>query len=194
MAESAKWGLAQTLHQGLVNHAGRTYPSVMTSTVKRTASIVLVGTALLGLAACSSGSSSTAASSSAPASADASAPASTTPVNVAPEVISAYFKAVCLAPAAKLGVDGALNVEGTVCTTPDGNEVAIDQISANLGNPSARFSLMANYYSIAGATDIADCLTMAEAKEALSAPKPAELSDTCVTNLMTAIAQALAVN
>jgi hypothetical protein len=170
----------------------------MTSTMKRTASIVLVGTALLGLAACSSGSSSTAAPSSAAASAaapaDASAPAATTPVNIAPEVVSAYFKAVCLAPSAKLGVDGALNADGTVCTTPEGEEVAIDQIYANLGDPNARFSLMANYYSIDGATDIAECLTMSEAKKALSASAPAELSDTCVTNLMTAIAQSLAAN
>jgi hypothetical protein len=170
----------------------------MTSTLKRAAFIALVGTALLGLAACSSGSSSaeapsTAAASTA-ASADAGASASTTPVTIAPEVISAYFKAVCLAPAAKLGVDGALNAEGTVCTTPEGQEVAIDQISANLGDPNARFSLMANYYSLAGATDIAECLTMSEAKTALSASAPAELSDSCVTNLMTAIAQTLSAN
>jgi hypothetical protein len=170
----------------------------MTSTLKRAASIALVGTALLGLAACSSGSSSAEAPSSAAAStaasADAGAPASTTPVTIAPEVISAYFKAVCLAPAAKLGVDGALNTEGTVCTTPEGQEVAIDQISANLGDPNARFSLMANYYSIDGATDIAECLTMEEAQKALSGSAPAELSDSCVTNLMTAIAQTLSAN
>lgn len=187
-------GLPPVLRQGLVIHASRAYPSPMTSTVKRSASIVLIGATMLGLAACSSGSSATSASSSAPASADASAPASTTPVNIAPEVISAYFKAVCLAPAAKLGVDGALNAEGTVCTTPEGKEVAIDQISANLGDPNARFSLMANYYSLAGATDIAECLSMEEAKKALSAPAPAELSDTCITNLMTAIAQSLTTN
>jgi hypothetical protein len=113
-------------------------------------------------------------------------------VNIAPEVISAYFSAVCLAPAAKLGVDGALNAGATVCTTPQGKEVTIDQISANLSDPNARFSLMANYYSLPGATDIAECLTMSEAKEALSAPAPAELSDTCITNLMTAIAESLA--
>ena len=182
-------GSPPSLRQGLVNRERRTYPSFMTSTLKSAASLVLVGTALLGLTACSSGSSSTAAPSAA-----ASAPASTTPVTVAPEVISAYFKAVCLAPAAKLGVDGALNVEGTVCTTPEGKEVNIDQISANLGDPNARFSLMANYYSLPGATDIAECLTMSEAKKALSASAPAELSDTCVTNLMTAIAQTLAAN
>ena len=190
----SEMGLPPVLRQGLVNHASRTYPSFMTSTLKRTASIALVGTALLGLAACSSGSSATSASSSASASADASAPASTTPVTIAPEVISAYFKAVCLAPAAKLGVDGALNAEGTVCTTPEGQEVAIDQISANLGDPNARFSLMANYYSIDGATDIAECLTMSEAQKALSGSAPAELSDSCVTNLMTAIAQTLSAN
>ena len=189
-------GSPPSLCQGLVNRACRPYPSFMTSSLKRAASIALVGTALLGLAACSSGSSSTEAPSSAAAStaasADAGAPASTTPVTIAPEVISAYFQAVCLAPAAKLGVDGALNAEGTVCTTPEGKEVSIDQISANLGDPNARFSLMANYYSLPGATDIAECLTMSEAKEALSASAPAALSDTCITNLMTAIAESLA--
>jgi hypothetical protein len=115
-------------------------------------------------------------------------------VNIAPEVIAAYFKAVCLAPAEKLGVAGALNSEGTVCTTPEGKDVAIAQISSNLSDPTARFSLMANYYSIAGATDVADCLTIAEEKKALSAPAPAELTDTCVTNLMTAVAETLSKN
>jgi hypothetical protein len=170
----------------------------MTSFIKITASIALAATALVGLAACSSGSSSSTSSSASPstaassaASAAASAPASSVPVNIAPDVVAAYFKAVCLAPAAKLGVEGALNADGTVCTTPEGKDVPIDQISSNLGDPTARFSVMANYYSIAGATDVADCLTIAEAKKALSAPAPAELSDTCVSNLLTAVAESL---
>ena len=170
----------------------------MTSSLKITASIALAASAVVGLAACSSSSSSSASSSVAPstaastaASAPASAAASSVPVNIAPEVIAAYFSAVCLAPAEKLGVAGALSADGKICTTPEGKDVPIDQISTNLGDPRARFALMANYYSIAGATDIADCLTIAEAKKALSAPAPAELSDTCVTNLMTAVAKSL---
>ncbi len=170
----------------------------MTSSIKITASIVLAATALVGLAACSSGSSSSTSGSASPstaassaASAPASAPASSVPVNIAPEVVAAYFKAVCLAPVAKLGVDGALSADGKVCTTPEGKDVPIERISSSLANPTARFSVMANYYSIAGATDVADCLTMAEAKKALSAPAPAELSDTCVSNLLTAVAESL---
>lgn len=109
-------------------------------------------------------------------------------------MIAAYFKAVCLAPTAKLGVEGALSADGQTCTTPEGKDVAISQISTNLGDSRARFALMANYYSIAGATNVADCLTIGEAKKALSASAPAELSDTCVSNLMTAVAKSLSTN
>ena len=170
----------------------------MTSYVKITASIAFVSAAVLGLAACSSGSSSSSAPSSAAASAAASTAASsgasTVPVNIAPEVIAAYFSAVCLAPAADMGVNGALSADGKTCTAPDGKDIMIDEITSNLGDSRARYSLMVNYYTVAGATDVADCMTIAEVKKAGLEGEPAALSDTCVTNLMNAVADSLTKN
>ncbi|MEY4137292.1 MAG: hypothetical protein RL205_1420 [Actinomycetota bacterium] len=172
----------------------------MTPTMKIAASVALVSTAVLGLSACSSGSSSSAsasvsapaASASAPASSAASAApssaASAAPVNIADDVVAAYFKAVCIAPAAKLGADGAIDAAGTTCTLPSGKTVALALVKSNLGDPTARFSLLVNYSGTAGAKDVAGCPTIAEAKKATTA---APLTDECVSALLSAVTTSL---
>jgi len=173
----------------------------MTSYAKLTASIAFASVAVLGLAACSSGSSSSSAPSSAAASTAPSAAASSAASaatsagasNIAPEVIAAYFSALCTTSEENDGLGGVLSADGTSCTSPDGTELTVDFLTEYLNDPQGRFGLLSDYYDTVGENDVAACLTFEDVKK-LSVDAAPAISDTCVTNVMNATVEFVAKN
>jgi hypothetical protein len=171
----------------------------MTSYAKLTASIAFASVAVLGLAACSSGSSSSSAPSSAAASTAASAAASPAAsaaasegaLNIAPELIAAYFSAACTASEENDGLGGVLSADGLTCTAADGTEIAVDFVIEYLNEPEGRYGLLTDYYDTVGEGDVADCITFEDYKKLGVDDVPA-VSDTCITNVMNSTLELLA--
>ena len=175
----------------------------MTSYAKLTASIAFASFAVLGLAACSSGSSSSSSPSSAAASsaasaaaspaasAAASAAASEGALNIAPELIAAYFSAACTASEENDGLGGVLSADGLTCTAADGTEITVQFITEYLREPEGRYGLLTAYYDTVGEGDVADCITFEDYKK-LGADDVPVVSDTCITNVMNSTLEILA--
>jgi hypothetical protein len=171
----------------------------MTSYARLTASIAFSSVAVLGLAACSSGSSSTSSPSSAAASSAAStaaspaasAAASEVASNIAPELIATYFSAACTASEENDGLGGVLSANGTTCTAADGTEITSEFLTEYLDEPEGRYALLTAYYETVGEGDVADCITVEDFKKLGVDDMPA-VSYTCVINVMNSTLEILA--
>jgi hypothetical protein len=171
----------------------------MTPCAKITACIAVASVAAMGLAACSSGSSaspvpSSSAASSAASPAATSAASAAAPdgaLNIAPELISTYFGALCTTSEENDGLGGSLSADGMTCSSPDGWEITVDVVTEFLNDPKERYGLLSDYYDTVGESDVADCITYGDYKNLGVNDVPA-VSDTCVTNVMNATLDYLA--